>query len=94
MTLLLMLLLQNPVLQNHADIMWQAYQIERMQSDIAELRANIEKDAAQDMKLAVLETRIAELPTTGDMLKLLGQLGLIGVAGKGGHVLYKKRRTE
>ncbi len=92
MPLLLMLLLQNPVLQNHADIMWQAYQIERMTADIQELKTKIATDAQQDMKLAVMESRISQLPTTVDVLKLLGQLGLIGVAGKGGHVLYKKHK--
>ncbi len=91
MTLLILLLLQSST-QNHADIMWQAYQIERMQSDIGELKAKIEKDATQDMKLAVLESRIADLPTTADTLKLLGELGLLAGAAKGGQVLYKRRK--
>ncbi len=83
--------LTNPVIEQYR-IVWQAYQIERMTADIQELKTKIATDAQQDMKLAVIESRIEALPTTMDMLKLLGQLGLIGVAGKGGHVLYKKRK--
>lgn len=71
------------------------WDIERHSEEIKELKTKLAADSKQDERLAVLEANVKQLPTTMDVLKLLIELGLVGgVVGKGGHTLYKKRKTN